>query len=415
MNQAANTSPDNEKISVPEERASVVDKALEVDGTAVKNHDVQDASESAPDNENSIQSSQQSSANSVLIWVFLLLMIAVGGLLLVPNPWQAKVHHGLDLVRSWWQPVSVQRTVQGTVSREQPSSLPSDALLLDSLPPNLAPVAHVAPQVEATPPMAGPSLSPHQSENVVAEAPISEPSVVEPPVLIATVPVPKVAIDQRLGQQIDQLNRQLQRVASSQQHLAQQQKTIANAALRQQIAFLSSPSTGLQQMVWAWQGVVQLSGLDDQARHRAQAIATEAERLLVQRRQWQQLLQQVAKELRQSVGRHGFDGQRLTLHDISAIEDSAFTHWLDQQFTLYHLPTAEEQRKNHFARTLGQIAAAMDHERWPSAEVWRSTRQQIGYWLDPARIVSLPKGFDGVRQQWFMLRQQQAAWLKEVQ
>lgn len=360
---------------------------------------------------------QQSGGSNWLLWLVILLVVAVGGLLLIPNPWQARAHSGLAQLQSWWQPVAVEHAVQPAVQRsvaqtEGASASPAEV----TKPPSVEhiavadPVDEPAAESQAVEPITEPAI----------EAAI-EPAAVPHPVSSVVAVAPAAAVDHHLNQKITLLNQQLARVASSQKQLVAQQHAIATASLRQQVSFLSAPTTGLQQMVQGWQQIAATPGLRAKARHHAKQIAAKGEQLFLQRQQWQQRLQELAKQLHQPFTKqHGQQGHanttlKVALHDLPAAADSPLTHWLDQQFTLYQLPTAAQQRKNRFAISLQQMATAMDHELWPSAKQWRKARQQISYWLDPEQLAPLPQNFDGVQQQLKLLRQQQTAWLGEVE
>jgi len=377
--------------------------ASEIPSVEVADVEVPDASAaSVTDHEKRSEPPQQrSGGGSLLLWLVLLVVVAVGGLLLVPNPWQERAHSGLALLQSWWQPVAVKPV--HPASKQAEKGLPSEAT--DA--PLVARVVAAVPISESV----VKSVADPQADEPITE-PVVEPVAVPPPVESVAAVAPAVAVDDPLNQKIALLNQQLARVANSQKQLVAQQHALASASLRQQISMLSSPTTGLPQMAQGWQQVARRTRLDSASRHRAEQIAAEAERLLVQRQRWQHQLQNSAKQLIDM--EHGQHGKRRSLRDIPALADFPLTHWLDQQFTLYHLPTAAQQRKHRFAVSLQQMAAAMDDERWPSAKEWRAVRQQISYWLDPEQVASLPQGFDGVRQQLKQLRQQQIAWLGEV-
>ena len=334
------------------------------------------------------------------LWLLLLLIAGAIGVVTVPNPWQGKARQALMTMKAWWQPQMAEEPV---ATREAPSAEPQPAaderapVTEKPTPsqPEPTPVAEPSPRQEAAPRQE--QEAPPPAVHAATEQPASPETAVEP----ATAP---------LDHQLDQLHRQLQQVTSSQQQLVRQQQAIAANALRQQIALLTSVSDNLEQSVAAWRGVAQLPALTPQARQKAEAIAAQATRLLATRRKWQRQLQQDARLLHRNDEAH-----RLMLKDIAAIADSPLTDWLDRQFSLYRLPSAEQRQKNRFAARLQQMARAMEQGAWPAAEAWRHARQQIGYWLDPEHAEALPKGFDGFRQQLQRLHQQQAAWIEEVQ
>ncbi|MDX8413794.1 MAG: hypothetical protein R8J85_06860 [Mariprofundales bacterium] len=356
------------------------------------------------------QPQQRSGGGSLLLWLVLLVMVAVGGLLWVPNPWQERAHSGVLLLQSWWQPAVGEQAVQPTAKRLiAPSTITADRPVENSV---AAPAeAEVVQEITIKEAVAE-AVEGQATEGQATEGGATQ--VTEQPAVPSVAAIaPPVAVDQHLNHRIVLLNQQLARVASSQQKLAQQQRALASASLRQQISFLSSSTTGLQQMAQGWQQVAQRVSLPAGARHHAEQVVVEVERLLLQRQRWQQQLQEVAKQLHQPLDL--LHGKRVALHDIPVLANAPLIHWLDQQFTLYHLPSVIQQRKNHFATRLQQMAAAMDDERWPSDKIWRTARQQISYWLDPEQVASLPQSFDGMQQQLRQLRQRQVAWLEEVQ
>ncbi|MDQ6963307.1 MAG: hypothetical protein Q9M13_00135, partial [Mariprofundales bacterium] len=345
-----------------------------------------------------------------LLWLSLLGLVVAGGVLWIPNPWQGRAHDALAVAQSWWMPIVVRQPARS--SHSTPESVPPVAeMVVADLAYGAGAVHHEVGAGEVV----VPASESERGQVNIEQGDVAQGAAADSSSAAERQPADErqsAAVEQATGEQMVALHRQLQGIVTSQQQLAQRQHLLAAGSLRQQIAQLIAPGTSLSQIVQGWRGVLASSLLGAESRRHAEEIVAEAERLLVQRQQWQQLLRHAADQLHGEVD--GADRQYVALHDIVAIADLPFVHWLDRQFTLYRLPGIEQQHKSRLATQLQQTALLMEHEQLPTATRWRAVRQQLAYWLEPEQVASLPKDFVAFGRRVQQLQQRQLAWLEEV-
>ncbi len=348
-------------------------------------------------------------SGNALAWALLTLIVAGTALLLTPNPWKQPARQWLVAARDWWQPkIAEPPHATAPVAPRHLAAPPAGG----SLPkPDDTAREEAAPARPATAPLHAPTAEVNPSEPV-ASAVMAQPEASETPQIQSPSEhgPSSTGPDHITQQTLDDLQHQIALVARSQQELLTQQKRIAHAALRQQLALLVSSANRLPQMVQVWRNLAQLPGMSERDRDRAQAMQREAATLLAQRERWRKQLREFARQLRQ----RGTTRRRVALAEVPLLADHPLTAWLDEQFVLYRLPDPASRQRDRLARTLHRVALEMGDDRWPDPAQWQRIRRQLARWIDPRQVAELPERSDTARQQLQALRQQQRRWLEEV-
>ncbi|RMH51053.1 MAG: hypothetical protein D6682_05675 [Zetaproteobacteria bacterium] len=326
-----------------------------------------------------------------LSWLLLLLIAAAAALFLVPNPWRDPARRLLADARHWWQPTIEGERAQPPVRAEQ------------------EPAAHPSTESAAAPrPAAGPQ-PPHLVAPPAGEAPAAPP---RPEVSAEAPPLPSTPVATSAGpsnQALDALQRQMERLARSQEALIAGQRQLARTSLREQLALLVAAAGDLPQMARLWQGIARLPGLEEAQRARARRLGDEAQALLHQQRQWHDRLQRLADRLHHPEAPH-----RISLQGISWLAGNPIAAWLDRQFVLYRLPSDDARARERLARRLRRMAQGVARGHWPEESAWRRTRRQLARWLDPDALARLPEGGGEAAARLAALEREQQRWLEEV-
>ncbi|MDX8409030.1 MAG: hypothetical protein R8J84_03140 [Mariprofundales bacterium] len=354
---------------------------------------------------------------SAILWLLSLLLVAIAGVSLIPNPLQPRMdalwHGGMQKLMATVKPAA-QNAETDSPSLAVPPS-PSAIKMMPKSEDLVPPTASTAPQASV----------PEQvvPESAALSAPVVTPSQPAAEIVVAreveaeratpvSAPADATAL-QQMRKAISSLGGELAQMSRHQQQLGAQQVAIGRIALRQRLALLQSPAVHLPQLTAAWQEIALLPGLTPEQRARAEKLLAAAQLLLHQQRQWQQ----AARQLSDALATVSSDSSQvpITLSGLLHRPDNRWLNWLDAQFVLYRLPTADDQLRQRLRGHLLALANRLDLEQWPSEKAWQQQRQQLARMLpDDPRRQQLPQSFVTMAQQLAQLRRQAVAWLEEV-